>query len=87
MSYFDAREQVEKRKYATLKKGEQIKRYETKKGYYWDSEMKEKSGKPASSTNFIHADVYKVEGTLINKSKSVLDKKVDRSLSRNSFLD
>jgi len=28
-----------------------------------------------------------MEGTLINKSKSVLEKKVDRTLSKHSFLD
>jgi hypothetical protein len=49
--------------------------------------MKEQSFKPPSSTIATHIDIYKVEGTLINKSKSVLDKKVDRSLSKHTFLD
>jgi hypothetical protein len=85
--YFDARESIDRRKYETIKRGEKSNRYETKKGYYWDKIMKEQSTKPPPSTAACYSDTYNLETSLINKSKSVQSKKIDRSLSRNSFID
>lgn len=86
-NYFDARESIERRKYETIKKGQKSSRYETKKGYYWDKDMKESCSKPPLSTFFCDTAKYNVEGSLINKSKSVLEKKVDRTLSKHSFIE
>lgn len=49
--------------------------------------MKEQSFKPGASTKLHNSDIYNVETTLLNKSKSQLEKKVDMSLIKHSYLE
>lgn len=86
--YQDPMLEVQKRKWATQKKGEKTNRYVTKRGFYMDYDLKVSKSIPGSGNLFFILDVHQSQQPWSFKKQQEKSKhiKVDQKLKKNTYL-